>query len=84
MGRKGSFLMRHFEDYIGIGMNAVSYLIKKRDCANSRSPLAPAHKKRPQQTGLIDKTRTLRPLNMVPRDGIEPPTRGFSVLCSTD
>ena len=21
---------------------------------------------------------------MVPRDGIEPPTRGFSVLCSTD
>tara|TARA_R110002126_G_scaffold17798_2_gene68847 strand:+ start:19877 stop:19987 length:111 start_codon:yes stop_codon:yes gene_type:complete len=22
--------------------------------------------------------------NMVARDGIEPPTRGFSVLCSTD
>ena len=22
--------------------------------------------------------------NMVPRDGIEPPTRGFSVLCSTN
>ena len=23
-------------------------------------------------------------LKMVPRDGIEPPTRGFSILCSTD
>jgi len=21
---------------------------------------------------------------VVPRDGIEPPTRGFSILCSTD
>jgi len=21
---------------------------------------------------------------LVPRDGIEPPTRGFSILCSTD
>jgi len=25
-----------------------------------------------------------RLIYMVPRDGIEPPTRGFSVLCSTD
>ncbi len=23
-------------------------------------------------------------IEVVPRDGIEPPTRGFSVLCSTD
>jgi len=23
-------------------------------------------------------------LEVMPRDGIEPPTRGFSVLCSTD
>jgi len=26
----------------------------------------------------------LNPAGLVPRDGIEPPTRGFSILCSTD
>ncbi|SPO58743.1 exported protein of unknown function [Pseudomonas inefficax] len=27
---------------------------------------------------------TTRSLKVVPRDGVEPPTRGFSILCSTD
>ncbi len=33
--------------------------------------------KRPRETQALG-------YDMVPRDGIEPPTRGFSVLCSTD
>jgi hypothetical protein len=35
-----------------------------------------------QHIGQLDHAKT--PVNLVPRDRIELPTRGFSILCSTD
>ncbi len=54
-------------------MNAVSSTIKGEE---SKSPILECKNKKAILTGMA--------FYLVPRGGIEPPTQGFSVPCSTD
>jgi len=57
-------------------------------CAAVRDRLGERCERGVHETGGLKRSkrpvRDEKPRNVVPRDGIEPPTRGFSILCSTN
>ncbi len=76
LGRDGTTLCAHGPEHLAEDSAKIESILEKV-CPHGTNTSQPHFFALPKKDGN-------RLIYMVPRDGIEPPTRGFSVLCSTD